>query len=305
MSDEHDLIYKIKDGDCLFDGAMGSMLIAKGLKPGSAPEEWNLLFADIIYDIHKLYLEAGASVITTNTFGGTPSRLAGHGLAGKEEKLNNLAIQLARGATEDFEKRAADKNDKRFVAFSLGPTGLMLPPVGKANDKEIRREYSEQLKSIREPVDLILIETIFDLREGLLALWEAQESAIAPVAITMTFEKRPRGFYTIMGNSVLDSISKLEEQKAEVVGANCSITSIEMIELARALRESTSLPILCQPNAGNPVIKDGRPVYEQKPEEFAADAMAIFDEGINAVGGCCGSTPDFIREISTRLADTR
>jgi 5-methyltetrahydrofolate--homocysteine methyltransferase len=121
------------------------------------------------------------------------------------------------------------------------------------------------------------------------------------VVVTLTFNKNPRGFFTIMGDEVAPSIGRLEKAGADVVGANCTIASREMLELAPLLREATSLPVLCQPNAGSPTVKKGIPVYEQTPEDFAGDAIRLFEMGINAVGGCCGTTPEFIREVARRM----
>ncbi len=282
------------------------MLIARGLQPGMPPEEWNRTHPEQVRRVHAEYLEAGADVIETNTFGGTPSRLRSFGLGDAAAPLNNAAIRLAKEAVEEYDRSRFPRedrgpaNDRRFIALSLGPTGKMMPPVGAATDEQIKSEFRSQLEDLRAAVDLILIETIFDLREGLLALAAAKESKQAPVAVTLTFNKNPRGFFTVMGNEASVALKELAAAGADIVGANCSLTSSEMIELARTLRDNTDLPLLCQPNAGQPNIRDGAPVYDQTPREFADDATTLFDLGINAVGGCCGTTPDFIREISRR-----
>ncbi|NIM20551.1 MAG: 5-methyltetrahydrofolate--homocysteine methyltransferase [Candidatus Latescibacteria bacterium] len=314
MTGKIDLIEHFRKGNVLFDGAMGSMLIAKGLQTGKPPEEWNRSKPSIVLQIHKSYLEAGAHIIETNTFGSTPSRMASFGLGDEAGELNVAAVRLAREAIAGFnhdrsgKKGVAKSNNEivpgsagRFVAFSIGPTGKMLPPVGNASEEEIRAEFTHQIESIRNDVDLFLIETIFDTREGIIALDAAKALTTVPVAVTLTFSKNPRGFFTIMGDEAKDAIGKLERTGADIVGANCTIASKDMVELARILRDSTSLPILCQPNAGSPTVKGGIPVYEQRPEEFADDAIRILAEGINAVGGCCGTTPEFIREAADRM----
>jgi 5-methyltetrahydrofolate--homocysteine methyltransferase len=173
----------------------------------------------------------------------------------------------------------------------------MLSPVGKTPPEELADEFAEHVLSARAPFDLVLIETMFDLREALLALAAAKKHSPVPVAATLTFMKNPRGFFTIMGDEPANAMRRLEDAGADVVGANCTIASPEMIELSRALRESTDLPVLCQPNAGQPRVERGVPVYDQSPADFARDALALFAAGINAVGGCCGTTPEFIREI--------
>ncbi len=314
MSIEKDLLGRFRKGGVLFDGAMGSMLIAEGLPSGASPEEWNRSRPATIRRIHESYLEAGADFITTNTFGATPSRLESFGLGDELRVLNNTAVRLAReaisefadaetqkgtgrGAKESTEPRAGDK----FIALSLGPTGKMLPPVGNSTEEAIKREYTGQIGSIEEAFDLILIETIFDVREGILALEAAKSLVSVPVAVTLTYTRNPIGFFTIMGDAPEATMERLEAAGADIVGANCSISSGDMLELAAVLRESTELPILCQPNAGSPEMKNGVPVYNQRPSEFAGDAIRIFEKGIQAVGGCCGTTPEFIREAYTRM----
>ncbi len=314
MSSKEELLQRFSDGRVLFDGAMGSMLIAAGLKTGAPPEEWNRSHPDRVAHVHTSYLEASAQIIETNTFGGTPSRLASFGLGGELEELNRAAVDLAREAVAAFERSSRDASrphatsahgepstEKRWIAFSIGPTGKMLPPVGSAGEEEIRAEYNAQIAGVKDNVDLFLIETIFDLREGIIALEAVRDLSDAPVAVTLTFNKNPRGFFTIMGDELTTSVKRLQEAGADVVGANCTIASREMLELAPVLRSASSLPVMCQPNAGSPTVKKGIPVYEQSPENFAEDAVRLFEIGINAVGGCCGTTPQFIREVAKRM----
>lgn len=313
---EHDEVLKrFQRGGLLFDGALGTMFIAEGLQPGKPPEEWNRTNASAVRDIHLSYLEAGAQVIGTNTFGGTPWRLQSFALGDDIEELNTAGVRLAREAVgksdvpRDMSKPGdgsvsghTANEDARWVALSLGPTGKLLPPVGKATEDEIRTEYAKQIESVRADYDLVLIETIYDLREALASLETAKKLTRVPVAVTMTFNKNPRGYFTVMGDEAAGAIKSLDAAGADIVGANCSITSEEMIDLAPILRDSTQRPLLCQPNAGKPDVKDGVPVYNQAPEEFAEDAIRLFEIGINAVGGCCGTTPEFIRAASIRLS---
>jgi 5-methyltetrahydrofolate--homocysteine methyltransferase len=187
-----------------------------------------------------------------------------------------------------------------MVALSVGPTGKMLAPVGDATTDNIATDYREQMKGITENVDIVLIETIFDIRESLIALKTAKQFFAGPVAVTITFDKNPRGFFTVMGDEAGETMRRLQNAGADLVGANCTLTSGDMKDLARTLRDSTDLPILCQPNAGQPNIRDGIPVYDQTPREYADDMIQLLELGINAVGGCCGTTPEFIREVFRR-----
>jgi 5-methyltetrahydrofolate--homocysteine methyltransferase len=312
MPASNELLERLEKGDVLFDGGMGSMLIAEGLASGSPPEEWNSSHADVVRGIHRAYLDAGAEVIETNTFGATPGKLSSYGLASKMKALNRAAVNLAREALSTFadpdgssDSGGQTPEKKRFIAFSVGPTGKMLPPVGDAKEEDIKEEFAAQISCVKDAADLILIETIYDLREALIALETAKTITDAPVGITLTFDKKPRGFYTIMGDEAGRSIRELAGAGADLAGANCTLTSRQMLELAALLRQSTSLPLLCQPNAGEPVIRDGRPSYDQHPEEFAEDMIKILRIGINAAGGCCGTTPAFIRAVDSNLKRLR
>jgi methionine synthase I (cobalamin-dependent) len=312
MSDSTRLLERFRTGGVLFDGGLGSMLIAAGLETGTSPQEWNRSRPSVLLEIHKAYLEAGAAVISTNTFDGSPSRLESFGLGADVGQLNTAGVKLAQQAVSDFSGAAngggtASPEDARhggpdrLVALDLGPSGRMLPPVGRATEQEIRNDYTALIGGIEGCYDFVLIETIYDLREGLLALATAKETTGLPVAVSLTFNKTRRGFYTIMGDGAAAVMKRLEAAGADMVGANCSITSVDMLVLADTLRGSTSLPIVCQPNAGSPQIRDGVPVYDQSPDAFADDALRLFDKGINAVGGCCGTTPEFIRRVSQRM----
>jgi 5-methyltetrahydrofolate--homocysteine methyltransferase len=183
----------------------------------------------------------------------------------------------------------------------------MLPPVGSADPTEIRDEFREQLSAVGAAVrpDLALVETILDLREALIALEVAKNTVDLPVAVSLTYNRNPRGFFTVMGDEASAATRQLEAAGADVIGANCSISSRDMLDLARLLKDSTSLPVLCQPNAGNPGVRDGMPVYEQTAQEFAGHALQLLDLGVEAVGGCCGTTPEFIRHVSDALGSRR
>ena len=294
------ILERFAQGRLLFDGAMGSMLIGHGLETGRPPEEWNASRSDVVAAVHQAYLEAGAEVLESNTFGATPNRLAAHGLAADAGVLNAAAVRLAREAIAAHERRAPAKRP-RFVAFAMGPSGKMFPPVGSADRTQVRDEFVEQLRCAGRP-DLVLVETMLDLREALIALELAKNTVDIPVAVSLTYNRNPRGFFTVMGDEASASTKQLEAAGADVIGANCSISSRDMLDLARLLKDNTSLPVLCQPNAGNPGVRDGMPVYEQTAPEFARHAVELLDLGVEAVGGCCGTTPEFIRQVSDALA---
>jgi 5-methyltetrahydrofolate--homocysteine methyltransferase len=316
------LMQRFHDGRLLFDGGLGTMLIAKGLRPGHPPEEWNLAHPEIVRDVHLSYLRAGAEVVTANTFGATPSRMAGYGFRDRTDEINRTGLGLAGEAVTIFRNMASAEGEprgkradqpassarradaaagERYVAMSVGPTGKMFPPVGKADEAELREEYARQFSGVLSLCDMVLIETMYDLREALIALRAAKDVTTAPVGVTLTYAKNPRGFFTIMGDEATRATRALEDAGADVTGANCTITSAEMLALARVLRESSKGRILCQPNAGQPRLENGIPAYDQTPEDFARDALELFALGVNAVGGCCGTTPAFIQEVSAQL----
>jgi len=297
-----DLLGRFQAGGVLLDGGMGSMLIGEGLEAGRPPEEWNRSRPDVIRRIHGAYLDAGAMVIETNTFGATPSCLDRHGLGDETALLNIAALDLARSAVTEHHKMHAGGTEP-LVALSVGPCGKMLAPLGEATEAQLAGAFGAQLSPVEttRPPDLILIETLFDLREALVALKVARECTTALVAVSLTYNRNTRGFFTMMGDEAAAAARKLEAAGADIVGANCSLEGEDMVALAGVLRQGIGLPLLCQPNAGRPVLRDGRPVYEQTPVRFADHAVRLFDMGVQAVGGCCGTTPEFIRALAARV----
>jgi len=299
VTQDNDIVRKLQRGHVVFDGGLGSMLIAQGLPNGHPPEEWNLSRPETVEAVHRAYREAGADVVTTNTFGATPTRLARHGLLDKLQDINRVGVALVRRAVETPPAPAT------LVALCIGPTGMMLPPVGDATEAAIAGEFEAQLSCLDGGFDFVLIETMFDVREGLIALEVARRLTQVPVGLSITFNKTPRGFFTVMGDDVEGTARRIEAAGADLIATNCSITSADMLELAPLLRGATERPVLCQPNAGQPQMRGTTPVYEQSPQAFAAEGVRLFDLGVNAVGGCCGTTPDFIRELCTARSRQR
>jgi len=283
-------------GPVLFDGAMGSMLLTAGLELGAAPEVWNVERPEVIKKIHHDYLAAGAEVLTTNTFGGTPLKLAAHGLAERCEELNFAGVRLAMAARAEFPDRGA------FIAGDIGPCGKFFSPVGDLDQKSAAASVQTQVEIFAAAgVDFFLIETMVDLREAEIAVRTARQSSDIPVVVTMTFDKKWRGYFTIMGDKPSAAVRRLSDAGADVVGANCTLAAPDMIELARILVADSPLPILIQPNAGQPEMFDGQAVYRVTPEEFAVDIKKILDTGVAAVGGCCGTTPEHIRAVAEHM----
>ena len=296
---EHDLIKTIRRKVVLMDGGMGSMIIAAGMREGDIPEAWAMKNPEKLSAIHVGYLEAGAEVIQTNTFGASRLKLHSSEAGAKLDpvEVNRKAAELAIKAAKEHDSR------DRFVAGDIGPSGLFFPPVGQLDEETAAACFEEQAKILAEVgVDLILIETMYDIREAVAAVKAARKVTDIPIIAEITFEKKPKGYFTMMGDTVEKAVQQLEDEGADVLGANCTLTSDDMLGLVSEFRERTTLPLVFQPNAGQPVIEHGKAVYRQKPEDFAQDLELIVRAGANAVGGCCGTTPTFIRAVHDRLA---
>ncbi len=292
-----DLLDRLKDArkkgkPVFWDGAMGTQLIGRGLA-GQAPELWNLERPDEIREIHRDYVLAGSDVIQTNTFGANRLKLKGAGLESRLYQINLSAVKLAKEAA----------GGKALVAGDIGPTGEMMEPMGSLTVEQTEAAYQEQASILAEAgVDLFNIETMFDLAEAQAAIRALKSAAPRiPVAAEMTFKKNRRGFFTMMGVSPEKAVRGMAEAGAEVVGANCSIGPKEMVELVRELRAHTVLPILAQANAGDPKLEHGKEVYGVSAKQFAEFARPTFDAGAEAIGACCGSSPEFIREMAARF----
>ena len=288
-----DLLERLRGGPCLLlDGGLGSMLIARGLPPGDPPDRWSLERPEEVRTVHRAYVEAGSEAVHANTFGGNAARLSRYGLAEQVEEVNRAAVRLARSA------------GPRYVIGDVGPTGEHLPPVGRGDPAAWRRHFLEQGRILAHAgIDAFHVETMTDLREALIALEALREAAPGtPVLVSLTFERKKRGFFTIMGDPAAPSLTRLREAGAAAVGANCSITSRDMRDLAAEALASTDAPLVLQPNAGNPERTPGGIRYAQDPEEFAADMASLLPHSrVVAVGGCCGTDPRFIAALRARM----
>ena len=280
----------IKKRTVLLDGGMGTELIKRGFPQGACPELWNVEQPEVIKEIHKSYYDAGSDVVLTNSFGGSKIKLSAHGLEKRCWELNYAAAKIATEA----------KPKGRFLAGSMGPTGKFLKPQGEFTENEFEDAFAEQARGLAEGgVDFLLIETQYDLKEALCALRGARKSCRLPVFVTMTFDHKPRGFFTMMGNSVAQCLKELEGQEVPAVGSNCNLNSEEMTELVKIMRELTSLPIIAQANAGKPSLTDeGKVAYSQGLEDYLRFIPQIIRNGANLVGGCCGTNPDYIKRMA-------
>lgn len=291
---------RIRAGEILVsDGAMGTLLFEEGLEPGQCPERVNLERPETLDSIASRYLNAGADILHTNTFGGSSVKLADYGLEDRTEEINETAVAMVRSVAESSDREV-------FVSCSCGPSGRILEPYGDTAEEVLYEGFERQLRAVvNAGVDLITIETMTDLREAVLAVNAARAvSSETPVVVTMSFDDTPRGFFTIMGVSVEQAAAGLEKAGADLVGSNCGYGIETMVRIARAFAEVTDLPTVIQSNAGIPEARDGRIHFPETPEFFEGKVSDLLEAGVSVVGGCCGTTPDHIRAIR-QVVDAR
>ena len=291
------LLKRLKNGEILVaDGAMGTMLFDYGLKPGEPPESFNLTRPEVLEEIARLYLDAGADIIQTNTYGASPLRLSLYSLDDKTEKINRNAVLAVRKVV----------GDRAYISASCGPSGRLLKPYGDTEPEEIYNSFVRQMNALLSAgVDAICVETMTDLTEATLAIRAAKTvSPSTPVMATMTFDPTPKGFYTVMGTSIQDAAQGLKEAGADVIGSNCGNGIENMIKIAKEFKRYSQLPIIIQSNAGIPEMQGDKPVYPETPEFMAEKAKELVSSGVSIIGGCCGTTPEHVRAIR-RMVDLR
>ena len=285
------LLERIAEGKVLIsDGAWGTFLHQKGLKADECPESWNVERPDDVREIASSYVEAGADIVLTNSFGGSPAKLEGYGLSDRTYELNRAAAEISKEAA----------GDRALVLGSVGPTGKMVF-MGEISEEELLEGLMEQVKGLVEGgADGIVIETMSDLEEARIAVLAAKKICELDVACTFTFSKTQTGEYrTMMGTGVEEFLGMAKEAGADVIGANCGNGTAGMIEIVEEIRAlDPTIPILVHANAGLPQYKDGKTVFPETPSEMATQMKDLVAAGANVIGGCCGTTPDHINYIS-------
>jgi homocysteine S-methyltransferase len=281
----------------LADGAMGTVLYARGVFINRSYDELNLSDPGLILSVHEEYLQAGAEIIETNTFGANRIRLARHGLAGKVAEINAAGVHLARQAVEHLrDKQAAEA----WVAGSVGPLGVRLEPLGKTGLDEAREAFSEQIRVLAEGgVDLLIIETMPALNEAHEALKAAR--AIAPQLPVLVMVTVDDEVNCLDGSSPEQAAALLTEWGAGAIGVNCSTGPTTVLTAIEAMRAATTLPLAAMPNAGMPRAVEGRNIYLCSPEYMASFARKAINAGVQIVGGCCGTTPNHIRAMRSAM----
>ncbi len=278
----------------IVDGAMGTMLFAAGLEHGDPPELWNVDYPERVAEVHRQYLQAGAHILLTNSFGGNRYRLMLHKLENRVHELNLAAAQLLRRVVDGSSQNA-------LVAGDIGPSGQVLEPYGDLSYEQAREGFAEQAAAlVAGGVDLLWVETMSDLNEVQAAVEGIRQvSKDIPLVTTMTFDTRGR---TMMGVTPEQAIQKLSSFGAVAAGGNCGNGPEEIIEVVEKMRALAPEAILvAKANAGIPELVGGKAVYRATPEMMAEYALAAYQAGARVIGACCGSTPAHVQAIADAL----
>src|SRR5277367_1447405 len=286
-----DLLTRLKQSAVLCDGAMGTLLYAKGIFINRCYDELNVSQPDLIRSIHHDYLQAGAEIVETNTFGANSFRLARHSIAGRVRDINIAGAHIAREAAKSFDV---------WVAGSIGPLGVRIEPLGKTSFEEARTAFREQIAALVEGgVDLLMLETFGYLEEIHQAILAARDvNPKIPVVAHVTIDEDGN---CLDGSTPETFTPRLEEWGVDVIGCNCSVGPVAMLDAVERMRAATSLPIAAQPNAGMPRSVEGRNIYLCSPEYMASYTRKFVAAGVQLVGGCCGTTPEHIRAMKSSL----
>ena len=284
-------------GTLLSDGAWGTNLQSKGLETGECPEFWNIKHPEKVKEVARDFIQAGSKLVKTNSFGGNRFKLTPYGLEEQVTEINRKAAALSKEAAgEDV-----------LVLGSVGPTGKMLI-TEEITEEQMYEAFKEQAMALAEGgADVILVETMSDLDEARIAVQAASDNTSCEIACTMTFEKTVEGNYrTMMGIAPSEMIPSLTQAGASFIGANCGNGIERMIDVVKEIRAvDTRIPIIIHANAGMPVYEKGNAVFPETPAEMAGYIPQLLKAGANIVGGCCGTTPEHLKEISEKLDTPR
>ncbi len=290
----HAVLERLGQGPVVSDGAWGTQLQLAGLAPGEYPDAWNVTYPERVEAVARAYVEAGSEIILTNTFGANRLALAHRGLADQVVAINRAGVEIS--------KRGAA--GKAYVFASMGPSGRLLG-MGQTTLAELRKVFGEQAQVLAEAgADGLVLETFSDLDEVAPALAAAKETGL-PVVASMVFDSGKQRDRTMMGVTPERAAEALASGGADVIGANCGSGSAQHVPICERMREAIDHPLWLKPNAGLPELQDGRPVYRTTPEEFARDAMRLIQAGASFVGGCCGTSPDFVAAIARVVREAR
>ena len=285
---------RASEGILLLDGATGSNLLKRGMPQGVCPELWITEHPEVLLELQREYIQAGSDIVYAPTFGGNCIKLKEYGLEGRLEELNGRLVQISKEAAAG----------QALVAGDITMTGAQLEPMGDMTFDELVEVYREQIALIVEAgVDLIGIETMMSLQETRAAVTAARSVCKLPVIATLSFQKNGM---TLYGASAPAAVAVLQGMGVDAVGFNCSAGPDDMLKVVQQMKETAVVPVIAKPNAGLPVLKeDGTAGYDMTAEEFAGHMEALLAAGAGIVGGCCGTTPEFIRLLKEKTAGSR
>lgn len=276
----------VQEAPVVTDGAWGTQLQNRGLKPGECPDAWNLQYPDHVLQVARAYIEAGSRIILTNTFRANRLALQGYGLAAKAMEINLRGAEISREAA----------SGKAWIFGSIGPSGKILM-TGDTTEDELREVFQEQAEGLLQGgADAIVTETMSDLTEAVIALEAARHTGL-PVVASMVYDSGKEKDRTMMGITPEQAAEAFAEAGADVIGANCGQGIAGFLPICQRLHQSTELPIWIKANAGMPILEDGRAVYQTGPDAFARHIPPLVAAGATFVGGCCGTGPEYIRAI--------
>lgn len=281
---------KLTENLLFLDGATGSNLMAQGMPRGICTERWVIEHRDVIQKLQKAYIEAGSRIIYAPTFGGNQLNLKQHGLENKIQEINSTLVSYSREIA----------GNKAFVAGDITTSGQFVTADGEYTYEDAFEMYKEQITILKNAgVDLIAAETMINIEETLAAVDAANSVCDLPVMCTVTVEADGSIF---SGGNAVEAAVAFESAGAAAVGINCSVGPDQLVSVIRNIREAVSIPVIAKPNAGMPVIDDqGNAVYSMNPADFAKHMQVLVKNGAGIIGGCCGTTPDFIREMKKLL----
>ncbi len=282
----------LRDNLIILDGGTGTVLQSKGLKSGELPERWNITHPDDIVALHKSYYDAGSNIVNTNTFGANNLKFSD----GELEEIISSAITNAKKARDHSEG-----TQPKFIALDIGPTGKMLKPLGELDFEDAVSVFAETVKiGVKYGVDLVFIETMSDSLETKAALLAVKENCDLPVMVSNAYGEDGK---LMTGAEPAAMVALLEGMGADAIGVNCSLGPKALAPIVEDYLRYSSVPVILKPNAGLPKVVDGKTVFDILPDEFSEEVTSLVNKGVRIVGGCCGTTPDYIKAVSEKVSD--